>query len=149
MNPEPIDPTQALNLAQQSRSRLAQRELSPWWYAPVYGLGVGVIVASPGVRAQLIPLATFVGLAITLGAYAAWSRRTGVSVSSFREGRTRLIAVALLAFVLLCSGLGLLWKHEGGVAWAPLAAGVVAGLGAAVGSRLWDRAWLAELRQEA
>jgi hypothetical protein len=146
MNPDPIDAAEALRLADRSRAKLADRELSPWWYAPLYGLGLGGFVASPGLRDQLVPLAMGVSLILLGAIYAAWSRGTGVTVSNWRAGRTLPISLAVLALVLLASGAGLWLKHEAGVAWAPLAAGVFAGLAGAVGSRLWDAAWLADIR---
>jgi len=147
MTPDPVDPAEALRLAHQSRARLAGRDLSPWWYAPVYGLGVGLLVAAPGFPGRLMPLAYAAGIGVVALAYFAWSQATGLSVFGFRGGRTLPVAVGLVTFLVVVSLGGLLLQRLAGIGWAPLAAGVVAGLGAAVGSRLWDRAWIAELRQ--
>ena len=146
MNPDQLDPAEALALAGRSRARLAGRRLSPAWYAPVYGLGVGLFVAAPGFPDRLIPLACFMGLAVTGLAYWAWSATTGLAVSGFRAGRTAPVAVGLVVFLLLVSGAGLLLQRSAGIGWAPLAAGAIAALGAAYGSRRWDRAWLADVR---
>ena len=147
MNPDQLDPSEALALAGRSRARLAERNLSPWWYAPLYGLGLGGLVASPGLRSQLVPLATGLSIILLLGVYAVWSRRTGVGISSWRAGRTLPISIALIILVLAASGAGLWFKHEAGVAWAPLAAGAFAAVAGAIGSRLWDAAWLADIRE--
>jgi hypothetical protein len=147
MNPDQLDPAEALALAGRSGDGLARRAASPWWYGPLYGLGMGVLVASPGFRSQLVPLGTALGLAIVFGAYAVWSRQSGLSVNGFRAGRTRIIALALLAVVLGLSGLGLWFKTAHDLDWAPFAAGVAAALAAWIGSRAWDAAWRADLRE--
>ena len=140
------DPAEALEIAGRARAGLAERDLSPWWYAPVYGAGVGIAMSSFGLRPGLSSLAAIAGLALVVGAYVVWSRRTGVSVHGFRAGRPGWIAVGLVVFLLAVSGAGLWLKHQQGLDWAPFAAAAVAAVGAAIGSRLWDAAWLADLR---
>ncbi|HEX8568927.1 MAG TPA: hypothetical protein VF699_03260 [Caulobacteraceae bacterium] len=146
MTDQDIDPAEALEIAGRARAGLAERNLSPWWYAPVYGAGVGVSMSSFGLTGFSSAAAAVGGLAVVLSAYAVWSRSTGVSVHGFRAGKPGWIAAGLVLFLLGVSAAGLWLRARYGYDWAPFAAAAVAAAGAAIGSRLWDAAWLAQLR---
>jgi hypothetical protein len=144
MTNEHLDPAEALALTQGARRRLTERELSPWWYAPLYGLAIGGMVAvTSGPRRYVGFTIVFVVAAVALHRF--WASRAGVSVTGFRKGRTLWVTAGLLAALLGVSFATLRLSGEG-YGWAPLAGGAVAAVVAAVGSRLWDRVWLSELR---
>lgn len=145
MEPE-LNPAEALALAQNARSRVAARvEDSPGWYAPIYGLCCGGIVAGGGMKQPLGILLIAVSTLSVCLLYRHWQHKTGLSVSGYRKGWTRTIALALVAMMtgLMLAGLGL--RTEFGLAWAPFACGAVTAIFAAWGSHLWDRAWRAQM----
>jgi hypothetical protein len=134
-----LNPAEALALARGARERVAARAAaSPGWYAPLYGLCCGAIVAV--IAASLVAVALL---------YRRWSQLTGLSVSGYRKGWTRAIAIGLVVMLtgLMVAGLGL--REEMGLAWAPFACGAVAAIFAGLGSALWDRAWRAQMTDAA
>jgi len=145
MPEQQLDPGEALALARAARARLAGRDLSPWWYAPLYGLAVGGMVASAaGPSRYAAGVVVFLMAAVVL--YKVWARRTGVSVYGYRKGQTRTIALVMVAAVLVTGWASILLRLQG-YAWAPLAGGAGAAMIAGVGSRLWDRAWRADIER--
>jgi hypothetical protein len=144
---EELDPAEALALAHGARERMAARAYTPAWYAPIYGMLCGVLVAGAGIVPPfgiLLMVASIIGLGIL---YRTWSNRAGLSVNGYRPGRTRIIAIGLaVALCLLMLG-GLVLNLHWGVRWAPLACGAVAAIAAYIASAAWDRAWKAQLEQ--
>ena len=144
------DPVEALASIRQSRGAVQARvSAGSWTYDIVYSLLVGTMVA--GVA---LPLAGFVivdavcSTALVLLALW-WARRNGVWVSGLTPRRARWVAIGLgLAFGgLVLSALVL--KLEMGLAWAPLALGVLAAGLALAASRLWLRVYRSETGAEA
>jgi hypothetical protein len=119
---------------------------SPGWYAPVYGLFCGLLVAGGGLPqpwGSLLVGFSLLGIALL---YLRWQQMTGLSVNGYRAGTTRVIAIGLaVAFVsLMLAGLAL--RAQFGFIWAPILCGAVAGIIAFFASAAWDRAWQRELR---
>jgi hypothetical protein len=144
MTQDQLEPADALALTQASRRRLTERELSPWWYAPLYGLGIGVMVGSLTAPKPwpLLFAPALIGLVLL---YRFWAVRTGLSATGIRSGRTLWVTLGLVA-VLLGLSFGGLRLRDAGYEWGFLATGVACALAAAAGSKLWDRVWIAELR---
>ena len=145
MTDQQVDPAEALALARNARSNLAELPLCPKWYAPVFGAGTGGVIASLALEQpwSFVAMgACFVGIA---AAYQLWSRRTGLRVHGYRRGRTRTVAVGLVLTLWALIALTLWMKLELDLAWAPLAGGLLAAAVAAAGSRMWDAAWRAQL----
>lgn len=143
---EKFDPAEALALAKGARERVAARAAaSPGWYAPIYGLCCGGIVAGGGLKQPLGGVLVGVSLVAVGLLYRHWQNKTGLSVNGYRKGWTRVIAMALAVTMsgLMLAGLGL--RVGMGLAWAPLACGAVAAIAAALGSALWERAWRAQM----
>ena len=143
---EQLSPAEAVALARGARERVAARALaSPGWYAPIYGLCCGGIVAGGGMKQPLGLALIAVSTVSVCLLYRHWQNKSGLSVSGYRKGWTRVIALALVAMMvgLMLAGLGL--RQEFGLAWAPFACGGVTAIFAALGSILWDRAWRAQM----
>ena len=149
MTDQQVDPAEALALARSARSNLAELPLCPKWYAPVFGAGTGGVIAS----LALDPPWSFVAMgACFLGigvAYQTWSRRTGLRVHGYRRGRTRSVAVGLVLALWALIAVTLWMQLQLDLAWAPVAGGLVAAVVAAVGSRMWDAAWRAQITKGA
>ncbi len=139
-------PDDALAQIRSARARIAERARTPWWYPPVYGTGVGGMVASLALPDHLVLGGLATALALLLGAYAAWRRTSGLSVTGFRPGATRRIAVTLGVAMVVAFAAAFALRDGATGGWAPIACGAVLGVVAARASAAWDRAWRAELQ---
>jgi hypothetical protein len=144
-----FDPAEALALAQRTREEAGARGSATWWYAPLLGLVAGGVVLSTALPPFLMPLGALLCMGASIQLYRAWTARTGLAVTNYQSRRTTLVSIPLFA-CLLAIGIGsALLKHDRGVDWAPFALAPLAMVVAALGSRLWDRAWRADLRSGA
>jgi hypothetical protein len=142
---DPASAALALAATNAARSRMAAGDLGTRWYAPLYGTGVGALIASYSLPQHLILLGVGVSMLGIALLFQRWKQRTGLSVNGYRPGRTRptVIAFAVLMIGLLIAGVVLRFRL--GINWAPLALGVVGGIVAALASRRFDRIWREEL----
>ena len=145
MTPE-LDPTEALAAARRARIAAVERGTQAWWYAPVFGLGMGGMIAGWALDPPLQSFATVACLAVLLVNFQVWRRRTGLHVTSFQGWRTSTVAGVLMVVLLAAVFLALRMEREGPT-WGPLAVGAAKAVIAAIASRLWDRAWRAEARE--
>lgn len=144
----------ALDLVDASRTQIADRLITPWWYHPALGSVFGAFfmihaVDSRGLRYVLILAWAVVGVAVV----DAYRRRTGLSragtglwVNGFPTGRARREATALVT-VLVALGLAAV-VLDGAAGWvaAPVVAGVLAVPCVIVLGRRLDRALREDLR---
>lgn len=142
-----FDPAEALAMAKGARERLVARAATPAWYPPLYGLCCGGLVAGGSMKQPLGLALIAVSIVSVFLLYRYWQRMSGLSVSGYRKGWTRVIALGLVVTLigLMAAGLGL--RQAFGLAWAPFACGAVAAIAAAFGSALWDYAWREEIRR--
>jgi hypothetical protein len=140
-----LDPAEALAIARGARERLVARAATPVWYPPLFGLCCGGLVAGGGMEQPLGLALIAVSIVSVVLLNGHWQRISGLSVSGYRKGWTRVIALALVVMLvaLVAAGLGL--REAFGLAWAPFACGAVAAVAAALGSILWDRAWRGQM----
>lgn len=137
----------ALEAMRESRARLAaaancppERHLA---FAGLLGALVASQAASPFFTLGIEGL-VFIGIALVV----LWDRRrTGMFINGYRAGRTQRVTFSLLAFALICLGLGIWLKLAYGLVWAPVALGVVVAIVAYVGSSVWQRIYLRELAE--
>jgi hypothetical protein len=127
---------------QADRAALADRVLQPWWYDVALGLLLFGFLASYALDSlwvTFVALALFgVGLAALVSAYR---RRTGVWVSA--KGPAMWVWAALVLLVLVPAFV----LAEGyDQDWVMVVAGAVLGLAVGVLSRVWGRAYVAQLR---
>ncbi|MBW3560817.1 MAG: hypothetical protein KY449_13865, partial [Proteobacteria bacterium] len=85
-------------------------------------------------------------LAVLIVNMLVWKSRTGLSVTNFQGPRTSAVAAGLAALIAAALAASVVARFRLGYELAPLFIGAAAAVFAAVGSRLWDRAWLAETR---
>ncbi len=140
-----FSPDEALALTRRTRARMVERAASPVWYAPGYGLGCGGIIASLALRGWQATVATFGSIFFLVLLYLVWRRRSGLSVSGYRRGRTLPVTIALLAAYVVALAVALIWRDRPGYDWVPLAAGAVLAMIAAAASLAWDHAWRADI----
>lgn len=140
-NREVAEAVDALALAARTRARMVARAASPPWYAPLYGLCCGGLVASLALPDWYAVTGAVASLLSAILLYVVWSRRSGLRVNGYRSGRTRRATAALLVAYLAACRVALSWRET----WVPLVAGSVLAVVAALGSRAWDRAWRADI----
>ena len=144
---EELDPRDALALAERTRDRMLERAGTPAYYAPLYGLCCGLIVAGGGLAQPWgLLLVTFGILSVSL-LYWHWTQSSGLSVNGYRAGKTRVIAIGLAVALVALLIAGLALREMLGLAWAPFACGAAAALIAALASAAWDKAWREQIRR--
>jgi 4-hydroxybenzoate polyprenyltransferase len=144
---EELDPREALALADRTRQRMLERAATPGWYAPLYGVGCGLIVAggaAPQPWGMLLLVAGLLGVVLL---YQRWTQSTGLSVNGYRAGTTRVIAIGLAAVLVALMIAGLILRETMGLAWAPFLCGALGAVVAALGSAAWDKAWRHQIRR--
>lgn len=140
----------ALAAVTNARSALADRLVTPWWYHPVLGACVAVIVLLLGGVLGAVGTALLVFPIIGMGALASTYRRlTGVDLLGNPVGhgsRTLGLLVVLVAgYVIAVAGSFILGRQQG-ISWIPwLLAGLALVCTVLVG-RAYDTALRAELR---
>jgi len=126
------------------RAALADRVLQPWWYDVLLGLLLFGFLASYAFDSLWVTFPALVLFGAGLGALvSAYRRITGVWVSA--KGRP-VVLWGVLVLVVLGPALVLAQVYD--QHWAMVVAGAVLGVAVAVLSRLWGRAYVAELRGE-
>lgn len=144
--PEALDPQQALALVSSSRAEIADRLVTPWWYHPVLGLLVGGLIAAQAlpVFATLVVLPVY-GLGVGL-LVAAYRRTTGLWISGFHPAAPKRPVWLLMGAV---GGLFLaaaVLQRGFGLTAAPVVAGVLVVPVVVVVGRRFDEALRAALR---
>jgi 4-hydroxybenzoate polyprenyltransferase len=145
---EELDPRDALALAERTRDRMLERAATPPWYAPLYGLCCGLIVAGGGLPQPWGLLLISVGILSVALLYWRWTQSSGLSVNGYRAGATRVIAIGLAVALIALMIAGLVGRETLGLIWSPFACGAAGALIAAFASAAWDRAWRAQIRRE-
>jgi hypothetical protein len=126
---------------------MAERAATPAWYAPLYGIGCGLIVAGGGLPQPWGALLIGIGILSVALLYMRWTQSSGLSVNGYRAGATRVIAVGLAVALVALLLAGLVLRERMGLIWAPVFCGVLGALVAAFASAAWDKAWQAQIRR--
>ena len=143
----PYDPAAALADVAIGREAAARRVATPWWYHPLLGLAVAVMVG--GMSRGASGLVTGLGL-LALGLLLVLYRRlTGLWLNLWHVPgmrRPAMLATAVTYAVLLA---GALLEHVAGVPWALVVTGAVLGVAYVVFWRWVERRVAALWRQGA
>lgn len=140
-----LDPAASLALARATRASLATRATAPW-YAPLYGLGCGAMIAAHALPPHLALITSVIAFLAVMSLYHYWTQASGLRVNGYRAGRTLPITLLLLAAFVVIGGGALILRYREGLTWAPLAGGALLAPIAGVASHWWDRVWLSEMR---
>ncbi len=144
---EELDPRAALALAERTRERMLERATTPLWYAPLYGVCCGLIVAGGGLPRPWGILLVTIGLLSVSLLYWRWTNRSGLSVNGYRAGATRVIAIGLAVALVALLLAGLALRERTGLVWGPVLCGVAGAVIAAFASAAWDKAWRDQIRR--
>lgn len=140
------DAKRMLAEVQAAKAELARRAVAPIWYHPALGLLIGGLVAVQGARLSFIGAyyaAFSIGLILLVAAY---KKHTGLWVSGYRSGRTRVVAIALAVTVTLIM-LGSLWlQRSAGATWAMPVGGAMTAVIITAGGFVWEAAFRRDLR---
>lgn len=136
----------ALAAMQDSRDRLAKAADCPPERHMVFALMMGGVVAAQAAKPPVnLIIEALLGLSVFL--VIAWDRRrTGMFINGYRAGRTRPLTFAMLAVFMVFYAVGVWLKEAYGLAWAPVACGVVVAVIAFLMSAVWQRIYRRELR---
>jgi hypothetical protein len=143
----PREARAALDVVTASRSEMADRLVTPWWYHPTLGVLLGGFMAVIGVG---VPTSVLLGLMVLyfggIGVLAwAYRRLTGLWVNGFEAGpRSRRSAMRLGAAAIALSLVGAVFGIGLGLTWVP----VCCGAALAVVTTVWGRRFDAILREE-
>lgn len=129
-----------------ANSDLAERAKAPIWYHSALGLLLGGLAA---IQAAPLPwqAAYFVVFGLGLwGLVRAYIRKTGMWISGYRAGRTRIVAFGLAIPCGLLVGLSGWLFHIKHMTTAPFIAGAIVAVAATIGGFVWEAAFRADLR---
>lgn len=136
---------EAMDAVAQARARLGQ---TARWSVPrhaAFGLIMGTLVASLSLPGAW-PVAVIALCALATSAIVRTDRRRdGMFINGYRRGATLWVTAAILLVSFAGLGVGLYLRHGYGLAWGPVAAGIVVAILCAAGSKLWERAYQREL----
>ncbi len=135
----------ALEAKKYAERQLAAVATCPPWRHAVFGAIMGAIVSAPAfptvIRMGLIAI-VFSAIAIVV---QSDRQRLGVFVNGYRKGKTRLVALPMLAVVLGLYALSM-WFGDGRAdRVTPLLLGSFAFVVGVIGSIIWQRVFVSEL----
>jgi hypothetical protein len=137
-----------------SRTAVADRLITPWWYHPALGVLLGALIAAQALPSVLVRVAALAGVAAGLSALMSAYRRltglwvSGLWVSGFHPGRARRWAVVLGVVVAWAFGGAALATQWGRLTWVPPAVGLLVVPVIVIVGRRYDRELRADLRAQ-
>lgn len=145
---EPISPAEArtaLDQVDAARADLAHLGLCPPWRHAAFGIVMGLLIMGQGVHAPWMWLLYAAGAAGALVIALHDRRKYGVFVNGYRRGRTRIVALGMVAAMLVVMGLEV-WLREIGQPLAlRVALAALSAAGASWLSVIWNRTFRREM----
>lgn len=137
----------SLDMMRATRGVLAAR--TRWSLARHAAVGVllGGLIAGYALPGSWPVVVVLVCLAATVAIVAQDRRRDGFFVNGYRTGRTRPIAFALVAIAFAGLVSAIILRERYGLAWAPVAIGIVLAVVATIVSIIWERVYRQELEE--
>lgn len=146
-----FDAQAALDAATDTRTHLADRVQTPWWYHPCYGIFIAVTCLALGLPAGTISHQhrLYLFLLVIIGNFAVtqvYRHVTGVWIQTAVGPRTRRLMIEFaigLVLAFAASVANYLWH---GPWWTPVVIGAAAIVAATLFGRHYDEALRAEMR---
>jgi hypothetical protein len=150
VNPE--EAQAALAAVEQSRSDIAARLYTPWWYHPILGVLVGGLaaVATSGIHIASVVGVLAVYAAGIAGLVTAYRRKAKVWINGYDAGpnsRRSLMRLTAAVLVLVIAGAAFSIGME--IRWTAIVTGLVVAAVITVWGRHFDQVLRAELRESA
>lgn len=146
----PEEAQAALAAVEQSRSDIADRLYTPWWYHPALGLLVGGLIT---VAFADLPFAVLIGVIIAYGAglaalVTAYRRKSGVWLNGSEGGPKSHRSIyrffgALLVVIIIGAAFAIGME----IRWTAPVTGLVVAVALTVWGRHFDKVLRAELRE--
>jgi hypothetical protein len=135
----------ALAAKRQAEAQIARAATCPPWRHAVFGLLMGGLVAAPAVElpARFALLAALL-LAVPVIIHSD-RKRMGMFINGYRRGKTRIVALVILAVELSLYGVSLYFGDDLHDRITPLLLGAVGFAIAIVGSLIWQRVFVSEM----
>jgi hypothetical protein len=150
VNPE--EAQAALAAVEQSRSDIAARLYTPWWYHPILGILVGGLLA---LAIGDVPFAVLLGALPVYGLGLAalvtvYRRRSGVWVNGTQAGPRSLRSLLRMgAYLIVTAIVGAAFSIGMEIRWTAWITGLVVALSLTVWGRHFDQLMRADLRESA
>jgi hypothetical protein len=142
---ESLDALSALDAKRQAEAQLARAVHCPPWRHAVFGLMMGLLVASAAFE---FPVRTAIIVLILCSIPAivhSDRKRMGMFINGYRRGKTRIVAVGLLCVELSLYAIAVYYGLELHDQLIPLLLGVVAFVVGIAGSLIWQRVFVREM----
>jgi len=148
----PQEAQAALAAVQESRSDMAHRLITPWWYHPVLGVLMGglITVATIGVRFPVLIGVIALYAAGILALMTAYRRKARVWLTGFDGGpKSRRSLTFLLVALLAVTVAGSVFSMGLEIRWTALLTGLAIAVTVTFWGRHYDTVLRAELRESA
>ncbi|HIX00088.1 MAG TPA: hypothetical protein H9871_08070 [Candidatus Nesterenkonia stercoripullorum] len=144
----------ALDEVAAARRRLADRLYTPWWYHPVLGLLLGLLILQlggvlgrPAVLLMPVPVLGIIALG------RIYRRLSGIDLywADAPDGgqRGRSLLAVYVCGVIVCFAAGFVLSHQLGIAWTAWAISALLIVGTVVVGRRYDGLLRAQIRSAA
>jgi hypothetical protein len=135
----------ALDAKRAAEVQMARAATCPPWRHALFGLLMGGLVASPAFEMTTRITILVVILCCIPVIIQSDRKRMGMFINGYRRGKTRIVALGVLAVVLGLYAISVVRGLDHHDHIAPLLLGAVAVVVATLGSILWQRVFVREM----
>jgi hypothetical protein len=135
----------ALDAKRQAEMQMAKAATCPPWRHGLFGLLMGGLVASPAFEFPIRMLILILILCSIPLIVQSDRKRMGMFINGYRRGKTRVVAVGILAVELSLYALSVIRSFDYHDHVTPLLLGICGVLIGVVGSMLWQRVFVQEM----
>jgi hypothetical protein len=135
----------ALDAKRAAEVQMARAATCPPWRHALFGLLMGGLVASPAFEMSTRITILVVILCCIPVIIQSDRKRMGMFINGYRRGKTRIVALGVLAVVLGLYAISVVRGLDHHDHIAPLLLGAVAVVVATLGSILWQRVFVREM----
>ena len=142
---ESWDARSALEAKQYAEAQMARAATCPPWRHALFGLMMGGLVATPAFEMPIRVSILVILLAMIPIIIASDRKRMGMFINGYRRGKTRIVAIGILAVELSLYAVSVVRGLDHNDHLTPLLLGVVGLAVGTLGSMLWQRVFVREM----
>ena len=142
---ETYEARSALDAKQFAEAQMARAATCPPWRHAVFGLMMGGLVASPAFDMPIRMSILVILLALIPIIIQSDRKRMGMFINGYRRGKTRIVALGVLAVELSLYGVAVVRGLDHHDRVTPLLLGVLGAVIGIFGSMLWQRVFVREM----
>jgi len=135
----------ALDAKRQAEMQMAKAANCPSWRHAIFGLLMGALVASPAFDFPIRMLILILILCSIPVIVQSDRKRMGMFINGYRRGKTRIVAIAILAVELSLYAVSVIRAFDHHDHVTPLLLGIAGVLIGIAGSLLWQRVFVQEM----